>query len=345
MTDLETTISDLIENLNARQKYVLIRRFALGGKSGEGFTLAELGKKYNVTRERIRQIEEAAFVLVRKKINDGVGKPVFSFVKSYMEKLGGVAKEGDLLQAVSSEFGSEPKPLELHFLMEAGNGFVFHSEDKSHYPFWSSDKMYQKAAALIDKTYRHLKERKEEVLKDKSFNTMFPTLAKELSIDEPISQNYLAISKRFGVNHYGDFGLAEWPEINPKTVRDRAYLVLKNLGKPLHFRDIAISIEQRKFDEKKKVHASTVHNELIKDDRFVLVGRGIYALAEHGYLPGTAREVIARILKNAGPLSLNDLVQRVLKERLFKENTVMLNLQNKKLFQKLPDGRYHINQV
>ncbi|HEY4523634.1 MAG TPA: sigma factor-like helix-turn-helix DNA-binding protein [Candidatus Paceibacterota bacterium] len=342
---MQLTISNLLEDLNPRQKNVLGRRFALDGKSKAGLTLAELGKKYGVTRERIRQIEEAAFASVRKKIQAGAGKPVFTFVKSHMDKMGGVSREDVLLKEISAEFGAGLTPLQLHFLLEANDGYGFHSGDKDFYPFWLSDqKMFQLSKALIEKIYRHLKEKKADVLREKNFNEVFPFLAKELNVPENVSRNYLAISKKFGVNHYGDFGLSEWAEINPKTVRDRAYLVLKNVEKPLHFRDIATHIKDRKFDEK-NVHASTVHNELIKDGRFVLVGRGIYALAEHGYQPGTAREVIARILKSSGPLDIDNLVQLVLKERFFKQNTVMLNLQNKKLFRKLPDGRYNINQA
>src|SRR3989344_992422 len=345
MAEIQTTIIGLLEDLNPRQKNILSRRFALVGPSKGGLTLSELGEKYGVTRERIRQIEEAAFQSVRKKIKLGMGKPVFTFVKSYMDKQGGVASEESLLKEVSTEFGAELTPLQLHFLLEADDSYRFHSEDKDFRPFWFNDqKNFQLAKSLVQETYRHLKDRKDEVLRERNFEEVFPTIAKELNVPEAVSQNYLAISKKFGVNHYGDFGLFEWPEINPKTVRDRAYLVLKNLGRPLHFRDIATYIKERKFDDK-NVHASTVHNELIKDNRFVLVGRGIYALAEHGYKPGTAREVIARILKSAGPLEVPELVELVLKERLFKQNTVMLNLQNKKLFRKLSDGRYHVNQA
>ncbi len=275
MSEIQTTIIGLLEDLNPRQKNILSRRFALIGPSRDGLTLSELGQKYGVTRERIRQIEEAAFQSVRKKIKLGMGKPVFAFVKSYMDKQGGVASENALLKEVSAEFGAGLEPLQLHFLLEAEDSYRFHSEDKDFQPFWFNDaKNFQLAKSLVQETYRHLKDSKAEILRDKNFQEVFPMLAKALNVPEAVSENYLAISKKFGANQYGDFGLLEWPEINPKTVRDRAYLVLKNLGKPLHFRDIATHIKERKFDTK-NVHASTVHNELIKDSRFVLGGRGL----------------------------------------------------------------------
>ena len=95
----------------------------------------------------------------------------------------------------------------------------------------------------------------------------------------------------------------DWPEISPKTVRDKIYLVLKKNDEPLHFETIARRINEVKFDDGQKALGPTVHNELIKDDRFVLVGRGMYGLQERGYEPGIAREVIAKVLKEKGPLT------------------------------------------
>lgn len=80
-------------------------------------------------------------------------------------------------------------------------------------------------------------------------------------------------------NKYGQWGLADWKEIKPKTINDKIYLILKNQGEPMHFTDIAKKINEVKFD-KKTANAATVHNELILDNRYVLVGRGVYGLRE-----------------------------------------------------------------
>jgi len=87
--------------------------------------------------------------------------------------------------------------------------------------------------------------------------------------------NYLAASKRFAVGPYGDLGADHWLHVNPRTVRDKAYLVLQRAGQPLHFREIARLVNE--LDERQRSPA-TVHNELIKDPRFVLVKRGFYSL-------------------------------------------------------------------
>ena len=124
-----------------------------------------------------------------------------------------------------------------------------------------------------------------------------------------------------------------------KTV-DEYWDTLKREGKPLHFLKTAQSIGEQ--ITKRPVHAQTVHNELIKDNRFVLVGRGLYALNEWGYQPGIVRDVIKAVLAKHGPLSKDELIKKVLQERHVKENTILINLQNKDHFQKTVDGRFGV---
>jgi len=110
-------------------------------------------------------------------------------------------------------------------------------------------------------------------------------------------------------------------------------LVFKKVGNPLHFREVTNLIEN--------AHLQTVHNEIIKDSRFVLVGRGIYALSEWGYYPGQVKEVILKILKESEkPLKKEEILEKVLSQRLVKENTILLNLSDKKYFLKDSLGRY-----
>ena len=262
-----------------------------------------------------------------------------------MDGFGNVRLESAMLADLKTEAKSDLKPLQLALLLKANDSFKYYGEDKDFYSFWYADeKSLGDARALIGKVCSYFVSKKNEVLLAAKGNSSLPPLIQGSGMGESVGVNYLTISKKFGVNQYGDFGLTEWPEICPKTIRDRAYLVLKNAEKPAHFREIATFIKERKFDSK-RVYASTVHNELIKDGRFVLVGRGIYALAEQGYKPGTAREVISRILKSSGPLESGNLIKLVLKERLFKENTILLNLQNRRLFKRMSDGRYHTNEA
>ena len=120
-------------------------------------------------------------------------------------------------------------------------------------------------------------------------------------------------------------------------MRDYAFLVIRKHGSPIHFREVAKQITTM-FN--KKAHVATTHNELIKDPRFVLVGRGLYALAEWGYTPGVVRDVIRTVLEKNGPLSKEEVIDKVMKERYVKENTIVVNLQNPKYFRRDKDGKY-----
>ena len=93
----------------------------------------------------------------------------------------------------------------------------------------------------------------------------------------------------------------------------------------------------------REAHPATTHNELIKDGRFVLVGRGLYALKEWGYQPGVVRDVIREILEREGPLSREDIIDRVKRERYVKDATIAVNLQNS-MFTRMPDGRYALSK-
>jgi DNA-directed RNA polymerase delta subunit len=108
----------------------------------------------------------------------------------------------------------------------------------------------------------------------------------------------------------------------------------------MHFNEIAKAIKGSEF-KRKDVTTQAIHNELIKDGRFVLIGRGIYALKEWGYEKGTVADIITEVLKKAGePLHRDEIVKRVLKSRQVKETTILLNLQGKQQFKRVAKATY-----
>ena len=165
------------------------------------------------------------------------------------------------------------------------------------------------------------------------------------SKDSDIAQSSIELSKRILRNSDGLCGFAAWPEINPRGIKDKAFLALKKWNKPMHFTEVADMIQ--KDDEIKKPYLfKTVHNELIKDNRFVLVGRGLYGLREWGYESGHVRDVILRALKQSGkPMPKSKILDYVLKQRFVKTSTVLLNLNNRDYFQLDNKGRYTIREI
>ncbi|MFZ1600625.1 MAG: hypothetical protein WAT31_04585, partial [Candidatus Saccharimonas aalborgensis] len=166
-----------------------------------------------------------------------------------------------------------------------------------------------------------------------------------LSYENPNQVRALASLSKLLASLKDVWGLVKWPTVNPKNIRDKIYVILADGGKPLHFSDIAKTIKQSDF-KRKDVTTQAIHNELIKDKRFVLIGRGIYALDEWGYSKGTVSDIITKVLKKAGePLHRDEIVKRVLKSRQVKETTILLNLQSKSEFKRVAKATYTLAEV
>lgn len=339
---LKQILNGLIETLAGRQKEIIVQRF--GVLNAKPKTLAALGFKYDITRERVRQIESTALKgLIKYAEADTNLKNIYAKCVDHIKKLGGVRRADYLVEDLKLVLRDPGVSYSyVKFLFSIFGTPILFSENKDFYSFWYLDiEQVKESKKFILKISQVMKNKKEALIDKKQFDQIFAQTAKTSNVQDFIALNFILNSKNFSVNPFGDFGLIEWPEINPKTVRDKSYLILKKVHAPLHFRDIAKEINKIKFDSK-KAHPQTVHNELIKDQRFVLVGRGLYSLREFGFEPGTAREILTKILKKNGPAHLDRIVQLVSEQRVLKHNTILLNLQNKKHFKKLSDGRFHI---
>jgi len=64
--DLREEVTELLATLNPRERKIIAFRFGLGG--GRERTLEEVGRKFGVTRERIRQLQNMALVKMRKAL-------------------------------------------------------------------------------------------------------------------------------------------------------------------------------------------------------------------------------------------------------------------------------------
>ena len=224
--------------------------------------------------------------------------------------------------------------------MTVSSAFDFHPEDDDYFSLWTvKDPFYaNKAKEIVVKLIQAIK-KQNSVIPESDLVLFFNKVTQENINDKKIILSNLSLSKNIGKNIFGEFGMYNWTEVKPKGIKDKAYLVLKRTTKPLHFRDIASSINSCKFDSK-KANVQTVHNELIKDKRFVLVGRGLYALSEWGYEAGTVKDVLASILKKHGPMEKDKIIAKTAEVRFVKPNTIILNLQDKKLFKKDEKGLY-----
>ncbi len=335
----QTICNNLIKGLPSRIKDVIEQRFGL--KNNERKTLEEIGKAYGITRERVRQIEEAGFAKLRPRLEEH--QEVLNYFQEQIKLAGNLRKEDVLLESL----GGLKSQNQAFFFLNLGGNFKKLYQTKDFYSLWTTDensvKFAKEAIDFLIKRFSELKKPLtfEEVKKE--VNSHF-----EKKLTSESLQSLFEISKQIKVGVDGKYGLKDWSEINPRGVKDKAYLILKREKKPLHFTEVTKLINSSEFGKilHEKALTQTVHNELIKDSRFVLVGRGLYALGEWGYQPGQVKDVILNVLKESQkPLARKEILDKVLKQRIVKSNTVFLNLNNKKYFFKNPDGKYQVREA
>ncbi len=326
---------NLVSVLTDRAKDVISNRYGLG-TSVKRMTLEAIGKKYDITRERVRQIENHSLGLIRKSKEYTRQETAFLELQELIHAMGCLVSEDDLLEAISDDSLTQNH---IHFMLVIGDAFIKSKEDEHFKHRWCVDTdLSEKVEASLKKVYAALSD--ADLISEpdmiKAFLGHLVDVADEFK-NEEVAKRWLNVSKKVAKNPLGEWGKAKSNNISAKGMRDYAYLVIRKHGSPIHFKEVAKAIETM-FG--KKAHVATTHNELIKDKRFVLVGRGLYALAEWGYMSGVVKDVIKKILEKDGPLTKEEIVDKVLKERYVKENTILVNLQNGAFFRKSRDGKY-----
>lgn len=333
------TVKKLLLALPERSRDVITKRYGLG-ENPDQMTLDAIGKTYGITRERVRQIENHALNTIRKSKNYAEEKVVFDEIEKIIHSLGGIVVEQDLLDFISKDKNVQSQ---LNFILVVGHIFKKIKEDEDFKHRWFiDDSLADKIHSSLKKLYENLKD--NDLISEQEMIKTFLDYIEDVSDQyrtEEIAKRWLSLSKKISKNPLGEWGKSESSNINTKGMRDYAYLVIRKHGSPIHFREVAKAITTV-FN--KKAHVATTHNELIKDSRFVLVGRGLYALSEWGYMNGVVKDVIKKIIEKSGPMTKQEIVDKVMKERYVKENTIIINLQNKKYFKKNKDGKYDINK-
>ena len=327
-------VKRLLQEVPERAREVLTLRFGLGTASSRE-TLEAIGERWGITRERVRQIEAAGIETIR---NSKVFKEeiaAFDELASHIESLGAIIPEDALLSGLATDEKSRNR---FRFLLVVGSSFIRERETDEFYARWHVDhKTADAVHTALTKLYSKLDD--AEVLSEGEIVNKFLEELKDVNQayrNEEILKRYLSISKTISKNPLSEWGKSAAPAIRTKGIRDYAYLVIKQKGEPMHFADVATSITSVFA---KKAHMATTHNELIKDSRFVLVGRGLYALSEWGYQPGVVRDVIKEALKKK-PLTKEEVIEAVKKVRYVKDNTILVNLNDTKHFKKAKDGTY-----
>ncbi len=343
LTDFQpqAMVSDLLSRLKERDREILSKRFGLLGSELE--TLESIGKAHNLTRERVRQIEKDTISLLRKKQSSHLTKALQVIFDTIMDH-GNIMSEELLMQTVVPNHTEDKEAKAVKFLLNLGDQFKNLKETPEYYESWYTAGF---DLALLQRTvseFTKILEAGGKAINQEELYSQFKQSEfyqqNSVQLTDRVIKSYLSIAKIIQFNPFNEIGLKNWSEIKPRDVGDKAYLVLKHHGKPEHYSVITKLINDSKFDGR-TAFQETVHNELIKDNRFVLIGRGIYALSEWGYTKGVVADVIREIFKSyARPMSREEIIAEVLKRRQVKRNTILVGLSNRKIFQKVGKDKY-----
>lgn len=331
--NVESIVNDILQTIEKeREREIIARRYGLFERKE---TLEQIGELLSITRERVRQLEKAVITKLRQiAVKDLPHIQAFEqVILEHLENVGNVAKISDITKALTG--GSDRlNQSRIAFLADLSpNLSVIEDNDNFHHAVGNkkihdTESIRKNIETIID------------AIKNIGEPTSITNIkSKTGHVSESHVKALASVSKN--ISHLHDnWGLSRWPLVNPRNIRDKIYVVLKKKGSPLHFNEIASEIKQSSF-RRKDVTTQAIHNELIKDKRFVLIGRGIYALNEWGYSKGTVADIITEVLKKAGePLHRDEIVKRVLASRQVKETTILLNLQGKGQFKRVSKATY-----
>lgn len=332
--DIETLVNDVLATIDRdREREIISRRFGLFDRKE---TLEQIGELLGITRERVRQLEKS--VIARLKADAEKGSlPHIKEIETTFDQI--VAGKGEIArtQEVSAVLTKENTRIDqsrVAFLAQLcpslvvidDNDYFFHCIGllSAH-----DEKAVKASVGKIIESVKALGEPSD-----------IETIAAKAGIKDVVHARALAGTSKQLATLNNRWGLVRWPMVNPKNIRDKIYVILKEHGTHMHFNEIAAAIKDSSF-KRKDVTTQAIHNELIKDKRFVLIGRGIYALKEWGYEKGTVADIITGVLQDAGePLHRDEIVKRVLKSRYVKETTILLNLQGKPQFKRVAKATY-----
>jgi DNA-directed RNA polymerase delta subunit len=331
--DIAAAVTDILATIEReREREIIARRFGLYGHKE---TLEQIGELLGITRERVRQLEKA--ILIRLKIAAEEDLPHIDKLEKVLVRhlydLGRVARLSELTAKILPP-NTELDRAYIAFIATLAPRLAVVEENDHYFQSVGIQEHHdeKKIALYVDQIVEAIKQHGEPLSTEE--------LHDKVNHDHPDHVRALASVSKLLANLKDKWGLSKWPTVNPKNIRDKIYVILQQNGKPMHFSDIAHAIKDSDF-KRKDVTTQAIHNELIKDGRFVLIGRGIYALKDWGFQKGTVTDIITDILKKeGGPLHRDEIVKRVLKHRQVKETTILLNLQGKQRFKRVAKATY-----
>lgn len=334
----EDIVGSVLANIDReREREIISRRFGLYDRKE---TLEQIGEMLGITRERVRQLEKSIVGKLKAASEQGNMPEIKKFqtvVHEKLEEMGGISKISTISEKLVAK-SDRNEQSRIAFLAQLSPELSVILEDDYFFASVAIKELFNE---------KQIKDSVAKIIESiKKFNEpkSIDAIAKAAGIADTAQAEALASTSKGLACLNDQWGLVKWPMVNPKNIRDKIYVILKENGKHMHFNEIAEAIKESDF-KRRDVTTQAIHNELIKDKRFVLIGRGIYALKEWGYEKGTVADIITDVLKEANqPLHRDEIVKRVLESRFVKETTILLNLQAKPQFKRVAKATYELSE-
>jgi DNA-directed RNA polymerase delta subunit len=329
--DMKTALTSVLDRIEReREREILTRRFGLYERKE---TLEQIGELLGITRERVRQLEKGTLSKLQSQAHTYPEvNEVQSVFQEHLRAMGGAARVRHLAERIKTDAAERDFAHVAFFATLAPELAVIEDNDYFNHGIVLADLDENKVRDHISQLV--------ELIQKHSQPAPISTFSKKAGHASTEYTESLAHLSKHLIEFKGRWGHVKWPTVNPKNIRDKIHVILSERKEPLHFSEIAEAIRTSDF-KRKDVTVQAIHNELIKDKRFVLIGRGIYALEDWGYKKGTVADIIAQVLREEGqPMHRDEIISRVLEKRQVKQTTILLNLQGKPQFKRVAKATY-----
>ena len=341
------SFEEILISLSEKEKNVIERRVWL---KWEKETLQSIWNSFSptITRERVRQIEESGIRKIWRIIKASILTDIQEKGIEFVKMSWGLASRDSLVNYLIKELNLEKDINKgvLETIVQSDFDILKSKQKLGCKIYFYLSKISRYNVDVIHKATLYfvkvLKKKKDVTEKEELFKIVSENLKDLRGISAPLVGSVLELFDDIIFWEDNLVWLTKWKILNPKTLKDKAVYILKKEWTPMHFVDIANKIIEVLEDN---VKINTIHNELIRNEDFVLIGRGIYALREWWFKPGTVLDVISSILeKRNEPMSTEEIVKEVLKIRDVKETTIYMNLQNRQVIERVWRNFYQLKQ-
>jgi hypothetical protein len=207
-----------------RDRQIIARRFGFGMSRRQ--TLEKIGGDFDITRERVRQIEKAAIAKMRASGSAEIAR-AGELLRAIVADQGGITPTPDVATIIGATESDIPY---IVFLALLSPGIELIEEDDDLRQAVSLAPIYARSQViqLINETISTVKDYAKPITLAKLSNKL-PSQLETITLEQ-----LMRVSKKLAYFD-GKWGLITWPEVNPKSIRDKTYLVLSRHGRPLHF--------------------------------------------------------------------------------------------------------------